>query len=274
MSEIGPPHHTWRSVAVLLGIALSLSSQLANSRGTLEVSSEFAAELGHRIWQREGNGRYDSLTWWNDGEEFASLGIGHFIWYPTDMEGPYQESFPDLLQFLAESNVELPSWLSWPDVDCPWSNRAEFFSGFYSDRMQGLRKLLAETVNEQSLFLILRLKSSLPRMLDIVPKHRRGIITRRFEALVASPEGIYALVDYVNFKGEGVIESERYAGKGWGLLQVLDEMNDHSDLTPVQAFVVSAAYVLRRRVENAPVERQEDRWLAGWLKRLRSYEGT
>ena len=36
------------------------------------------------------------------------------------------------------------------------------------------------------------------------------------------------LIDYVNFKGEGVLETERYRGRGWGLLQVLEGMPEQA----------------------------------------------
>ena len=39
--------------------------------------------IGKRIWSNECNGTVDGLTSWNTGENFASLGIGHFIWYPA-----------------------------------------------------------------------------------------------------------------------------------------------------------------------------------------------
>ena len=178
--------------------------------------------MGLRIWQNESNGRYDGLTTWNDGEQFASLGIGHFIWYPTAVEGPFEESFPALLDFLRERNVQIPSWLSEPDTDCPWHTRDEFIEQFDSPKMTELREFLANTVGQQSAFLAARLRGSLPKILLRAPEERHHLIQARFTGLAASADGIYALIDYVNFKGEGTKPSERYKGEGWGLLQVLD----------------------------------------------------
>jgi len=78
-------------------------------------------------------------------------------------------------------------------------------------------------------------------------------------------------MDYVNFKGEGLAEGERYQGQGWGLLQVLLEMDTAGDKTELQSFREAAGRVLTRRAENAgnPIERE--RWLPGWLKRLETY---
>jgi hypothetical protein len=76
----------------------------------------------------------------------------------------------------------------------------------------------------------------------------------------------------VNFKGEGVLPTERYHGRGWGLLQVLDGMSGSGDGTAAaNEFADAATRVLRERVENAPAERNEGRWLPGWLSRVASY---
>jgi hypothetical protein len=54
------------------------------------------------------------------------------------------------------------------------------------------------------------------------------------------------------------------------LLQVLQEMKSET-ANSVAEFSRAAATVLRRRVANAPPGRNEQRWLAGWLKRVNSY---
>ena len=87
-----------------------------------------------------------------------------------------------------------------------------------------------------------------------------------------APQAVYALVDYVNFKGEGTLPAERYQGQGWGLLQVLEAMADRPGADRA-AFADAAAAVLTRRVALAPSERQEARWLDGWLKRVATYAG-
>ena len=133
--------------------------------------------------------------------------------------------------------------------------------------MNQLRRFLADTVNLQSEFLVDRLNRSLPKMLDEAPAADRTKIRANFEGLLRTPHGCYALVDYVNFKGEGVLHSERYEGQGWGLLQVLQEMQTGSP----EEFSRAATVVLKRRVHNAPPTRNEQRWLAGWLKRVNSY---
>jgi hypothetical protein len=78
------------------------------------------------------------------------------------------------------------------------------------------------------------------------------------------------LIDYVNFKGEGVLHTERYRDQGWGLLQALEEMQD-TNSDAVKEFSRAAAAVLTRRVHNSPAERKESRWLSGWIHRVNSY---
>jgi hypothetical protein len=76
----------------------------------------------------------------------------------------------------------------------------------------------------------------------------------------------------VNFKGEGVLHTERYRGEGWGLLQVLEQMQGTSNgQNAVAGFSNAAGAVLIRRVKNSPPERHESRWLPGWLNRVKSY---
>src|SRR5881227_3254303 len=81
--------------------------------------------IGKKIWQNECNGTISGLTSWNRGEDFASLGIGHFIWYPQGKRGPFEESFPKLVTFISDHQVNVPNWLL-PPRSCPWSSRAEF----------------------------------------------------------------------------------------------------------------------------------------------------
>ena len=83
--------------------------------------------------------------------------------------------------------------------------------------------------------------------------------------------GTFALIDYVNFKGEGTNPKERYKGEGWGLLQVLDGMSGKASAE--REFSESAARVLARRVRNSPPVRKESRWLPGWTARVNAYGG-
>ena len=78
--------------------------------GALSLSHKEAVQIGRRIWQNECGGTLSGLASWNAGEDFASLGIGHFIWYPAGKRGPFEESFPELLRYMRKRGAKLPSF--------------------------------------------------------------------------------------------------------------------------------------------------------------------
>ncbi len=260
---------TFRLPAVCL-LLFSVAA-IARAAAPVHISEADARRIGKRIWQNECNGTIAGLTSWNSGEDFASLGIGHFIWYPKGMRGPFEESFPKFLEFAHERNVTVPVWLNQATF-CPWSSRAEFQRAANSAQMRELREFLARTVDLQAQFLVARLQQSLAKMLDEAAPNDRPNVERQFARVASTPHGCYGLVDYVNFKGEGVLQTERYRGEGWGLLQVLEEMHGTgAGAGATNEFANSAAAILRRRVQNSPPERHEARWLPGWLNRVRTY---
>ena len=248
----------------LIALAL-LTFTLADAHA---LSDRELASIGQRVWQNECGGTRDGLTSWNSGEAFASLGIGHFIWYPKGERGPFEESFPALVRFLAANGVTIPAWLK-PGAPCPWRPRAEFQTAAKGKQMAELRDMLASTVALQSRFLAQRMENALPKLLAATSPLRRAHVKKQFEKLAGSGKGTFALIDYVNFKGEGTNPAERYNGHGWGLLQVIETMEDESPA--VESFASSAARVLSQRVKNSPPERDEARWLPGWVRRVEAY---
>jgi hypothetical protein len=252
---------------------------IGRAAAPIHISDADALRIGRRIWQNECNGTISGLTSWNSGEDFASLGIGHFIWYPKGVRGPFEESFPRFLVFIQDRRPDIPIWLQHlpagaigEEPSCPWNSRAEFLRDQDSSKMKELRQFLARTVDLQAQFMVARLQQSLAKMLDEAAPADRINVERQFARVADTSHGCYALVDYVNFKGEGVLHTERYRGEGWGLLQVLQAMHG-SENGPGAAreFSNSAAAILRRRVQNSPPERHEARWLPGWLNRVHSY---
>jgi len=234
----------------------------------VQIPPATAAKIGQRIWQNECGGTVAGLTSWNAGEAFASLGIGHFIWYPAGGKQTYQESFPGLVRLLLARGAKVPRWLATARA-CPWPDLASFNAGKNSAQMQELRTLLAATVPLQAEYAAQRSVNSLPTILAAAPKADRASITAKFNALSATGGGLYCLMDYVNFKGEGTNPAERYKGHGWGLLQVLSEMPAVQPAAAPAAFAAAAKRVLGRRIANAP--KDETRWRAGWFSRCDSY---
>jgi hypothetical protein len=267
-SSRGADRGSWRTA--LLATLLLLAPAIA-ALAAINLSPADTRRIGKRVWQNECNGTLAGLTSWNEGENFASLGIGHFIWYPRGARGSFDESFPKFVGFAAGRGVKLPEFLR-GNGDCPWNSRAEFNQASQSERMKELRQLLAHTIDLQAEFLVQRLQQALPKMLAEAAAPNRARVQQQFDRVAGSPKGCYALVDYVNFKGEGVLATERYAGQGWGLLQVLEGMSQESSgPEAVKNFAESAKKVLTNRVRNSPPARNESRWLPGWLNRINTY---
>lgn len=243
--------------------------------------------VGQKIFQNECAGQFQCLVHWNEAEAFPSLGIGHFIWYPKGVDEKFVESFPSLIQYMKQRQLNIPKWLrELKPFDAPWSDRETFLSIIDSAEMAELREFLAGTQGVQAEFIFRRAKESLAAIVNAAPKSQQADVRMRIQALSQTPGGVYAIVDYVNFKGEGLSPTEQYEGQGWGLLQVLMVMTSGFDsansakanadakspeVSILADFRQAAGSILTRRADNAenPVERE--RWLTGWLKRIETY---
>jgi hypothetical protein len=101
-------------------------------------------------------------------------------------------------------------------------------------------------------------------------EEKKKAALKHIECLKKTPQGKFALIDYLNFKGAGTLETERYNGKGWGLKQVLEEMPTDAD-NVLKAFSETATRLLKQRVESSPAKGQEELWLKGWIARVERY---
>ncbi|MEC5125949.1 hypothetical protein VSU19_04270 [Verrucomicrobiales bacterium BCK34] len=232
-----------------------------------------AAAIGKKIWKNECNGTVEGLTSWNAGEDFPSLGIGHFIWYVKGRPGPFAESFPQLIAYMKQRGVAMPRWVAEADGS-PWTSRSRFLAEQNSPQMKELRTFLANTVSIQTGFIVQRLEQALPKMKaatsNAADKQR---LHDNFYKVASTRTGVYALIDYVNFKGEGIKPEERYNGQGWGLRDVLLEMKPTSGgQAAANEYSEAAKRVLSRRIANSPSSRGESRWKAGWMTRCESYK--
>ena len=256
------------------------NSPTANQRGTTlnQANSRLSLKdrewLANKIWQNESSRSYAGLTSWNNGEQFASLGIGHMIWYPANYNGAFDESFPQWISWMQRHHLELlPSWLnSQPIPTCPWTSQKHFIDQQNSLKMKELRTFLSISKIEQVDYIILRSQQSRAKLANYVASQHRKHVLSNYDKLSQTPQGQYALIDYVNFKGEGLKSSERYQGIGWGLYQVLLEMPANTPSSKASsAFAQAAQKVLTRRVKNSPKSRNENRWLEGWINRCHTY---
>jgi hypothetical protein len=244
----------------------------------LVLPDDVAQKVGHKVWLNETDGNRDAITSWNAGEEFASLGIGHFLWFPAGKPAPFEESFPPMLEFLRQQNAHLPSWLDQtPFPPCPWISRADFQKNFDSPQMKELRQFLLDTVAGQAQYLVVRAQGAISKILQTSPDgaERAHIITQ-LSRMVQASRDLYPLIDYIEFKGEGINPEETAFDKqtgnrqGWGLKQVLLKMNG----TTTEPKAVLAEYadaaqsVLRQRVRNVSANQA---WESGWLRRVDTY---
>ena len=227
--------------------------------------------IGEKIFKNEAAGKKENLVYWNEGENFPSLGIGHFIWYKQGEPGIFEESFPQLVEFLKSKNVKLPKIMA-ENKYSPWKDRQELINlkTKKNPDIEELTNFLYENKDLQIMFIFKRLESSLEKMLAV--SNDREDVRKQFYRVASSPNGLYPLIDYVNFKGEGTNPKERYNGQGWGLLQVLENMKGtETGKSALTEFSNSAKFVLQRRVNNSDSSKNERKWLQGWFNRCNTY---
>ena len=243
----------------------------------LSITPEAAARVGRQVWINESGGSPDGVTAWNAGEDFPSLGIGHWIWFKAGGHPIFEESFPKLIEFMRVIGAKPPAWLDrQPFPPCPWLSKAEFERQFRSPHLVELRRFLNATVPQQTQYLLARTQAAIPRMLATLPSpNERQHLLSQLDRVARSSPDLYPLIDYTNFKGEGVSDKEtRFdpasgRNQGWGLKYLLIEMNGAATGEAALAeFSRAAKAVLDRRIANHPASA---RWRAGWHKRCDTY---
>ena len=244
----------------------------------LLITPEVAAKVGRQVWINESGASIDGLTAWNAGEDFPSLGIGHWIWFKAGGHPLFEESFPQLVAFIRAHGAKPPAWLDkQPVPPCPWPSKAEFERQFRGEQLTELRRYLHTTIPQQAQYLLKRTQDALPKILASVaaPAERQHVLTQ-FNRVVRSSPDLYPLIDYVNFKGEGISEKETTFDpptgrkQGWGMKWLLVEMRGAAEGPPALAeFSRASKAVLDRRIRNHP---SSQRWQAGWHKRCDTYK--
>jgi hypothetical protein len=127
--------------------------------------------VGAQIFRNECAGKLECLVHWNEGEDFPSLGIGHFIWYPKGVEGRFVESFPALIQYMTQRQLAVPEWLRKLDpMDAPWPNREAFLAAEDSVEIAELQAFLAGSQGLQAEFIVRGPKNPWRKSLRRSPK--------------------------------------------------------------------------------------------------------
>ena len=244
------------------------------SQGNIaNLSSSEIRTIGDKIFRNESGGDIDKLVHWNVGENFASMGIGHFTWYPAGRRNRYGNTFPGLLDHLQANGVRLPVWVQKArHTGAPWRTKNEPKYAKNSPQLQEFQNLLYKTRYLQASYIFERAKRAMPRLVKATPAHLRAHVAQNLNAVANTRGGWYALIDYVNFKGEGLNRRGGYKGQNWGLLQVLENMRpSQPGQMALNNFADSAIQTLQRRVRNSNPSRGESRWMRGWTIRCNTY---
>lgn len=232
--------------------------------------------IGQRIYANECASDPRYLTYWGKGEAFPSFGIGHFIWFPAGIDAPFIESFPDMVAFVSRQ-VAPPLWLQQlKPLHAPWQSKSQFEQAWSGRELTELRDWLLKTQSQQAQFIVQAFETRWLNRLSALSIEKQTNLTLKLSRLMASKEGTFAAIDYFNFKGIGGNTKEQYQNEEWGLISVLRQMPAPqqaaiSSKQTVQQFVKAAKQRLTLRTQLAPKERNEQRWLKGWFKRLDGY---
>ncbi len=266
------------SLLVIVALALTVQRSREISRAEFklpDLSDTDFDRIAARIYQNEAAGQPRYLTWWGEGEDFPSFGIGHFIWFPAGVDAPFDETFPDMVAFVRQrspDNLPEPEWLRrLTPFDAPWTDKQQFDQARATADMTELRQWLEATRPLQARFIVATFEQRWQNL--ALPAEQYQRLTALLQALAGTAQGLFAVIDYYNFKGLGDNPRERYQLQGWGLIQVLETMPElrKGAQNLVEVFSRAAARRLSLRVKLSPPERNEARWLPGWLQRLDGY---
>ncbi len=214
-----------------------------------DLSDDELLQIGMQIWQNQcsvwdapdtkiTSSMKQGLTDWDDDSDVATIGMGQYLWYSSDATNRMQEDWPTVAQALQAKGYPIKQWVL---GECPWDTKEEFMAHFNGHKLTYLRKMLAKkpVIVEQTRCDAERLDAALPKILasvhvdtnltDDQKTTLKAVITKHFNevAMTQTPVGLYALMDYVHFRGEGVLQTERIDGDiAWGLRQALTLMND------------------------------------------------
>jgi hypothetical protein len=227
-------------------------------------------KMFNQLSVNEGTKEKKNLAFWSTNEAFPSLGIGHFIW---GTDGVYDYVFPQFVDFLLEKSEETPPAFTFPTkyqtslynklivngkLTYPkeaWKDKESFDKSTITSE---LRNFLDETEvkNMQREFIMQRAYKSIYSIIETEkdPTIKTKLKTRINKLINESDNSRFALLDYINFKGNGLKTTERVNGKGWGLKQVILGMNDPIDLN---SFIISAKARLKVRLDDDKAKNKE-----------------
>lgn len=222
-------------------------------------------EIGRRLWMNDSDQKPRQLVQWDEKQECALMGIGSCTWRPTSRSGSFDEGFPKFVAFARERGVQAPDFMKGA---APWADPADFESDD-TGMKEKMHAWLAEHLELQAQFLVARVSAALPGMMRAAK--RPQAVREHFEELMRTPDGVYCLVDYLCFMGDGTQKDAR----GTGLLHVLQEMRTTPEKGSAAAeFAGTATALLQRRAKAPKAPKSDVAHLGAWLKRCRTYSAA
>jgi hypothetical protein len=229
--------------------------------------------IGEKIFANEAAQDKNNLVHWNEKEDFAAMGIAHFTWYPAGRLAKRGNTFPGAIEYLTEHGARPAGWVTLAVArGAPWYSREELERVKHTPQIQELINYLYRTRALQTEYVVERAKKALQQIVNSAPNQHKARVAGNINVLADTNGGWYPLVDYISFKGEGYNIGGGYKGQNWGMLQVLEQMQpSQPGPQALNAFADAANIVLTRRVQNSPPQKEEYRWLPGWMSRVNSY---
>ncbi len=227
-------------------------------------------DLGHRLWETY-NSEKKIILW--DERGFACVGIAQFLWEPAGVNTIFGDDWRSCALALKSQGVALEDWMLGPS---PWSSEEEFNRAVeqHDPRLEQLRVSLSTplVIREQARVIVERFQKALflnseNSILNNLPPGEAELLLANAKAVAnvcdenQRPLGLFALIDYTHFKGEGL--DGGYNTQSWGLQRVLWNMQNidpafvrtHSAL---EIFVASAEEILEERILNYRIERDRN----------------
>lgn len=232
-------------------------------------------KIADLIDKNETNRLDSNLVHWNKGESFASLGIGHFIWYPRNRSKEFNEQFPSMIRSLQNAGVKVPKFITKQiKIGSFWRTRKEWKADKNSRRFKQLVKFLSDTKVYQAQYIQQTYYLKMFQLYSISSNREIMKMNKIINKITRQRGGTYVLIDYVNFKGIGGRPNKKYKNYDWGLKTVLLNMSKYHKDPILTAFSKAATYTLEQRVKNAPKFRRknEKKFMKGWRKRTNRYK--
>ncbi|WP_308874745.1 hypothetical protein [Thiothrix subterranea] len=143
----------------------------AGVSGMPTLSGQELLLIADHIFKNESGGDPDKLVHWNDGENFASMGLGHFTWYPAGRAARFGNTFPDLLGHLQSNGVQLPAWVQQARYQgAPWRTKAKLMRAKQTGQVRELQDLLYQTRLLQAAYIVDRTRRAMPKLVNAAPR--------------------------------------------------------------------------------------------------------